>query len=250
VFSTESFLKTTTEQVELIAMNTADSTANHAILAFDAAATKGYDFSFDSYVLSQPGNTRPQLGFHNEYTANGVQVVAPLFVNTVNDMTLNDSYPLRFWSRSAGNYSFYLNQDKLDPNWTVYIEDTKLSPNVYTNITNTSYNFNYVLTDAPTRFILHFGNPAFTIKENTPESWGAQGWFNSSNDLVVKLSGMYLPSSAKVTVFDLAGKELFANKVGVTTEIIINNNYAPGVYMIRVEGSNGENRFIKVSKGI
>ena len=250
-FSTASFQKTAPEEVVLIAMNTADSATNHAILDFEFGATKNYDMTFDSYVLSQPGSTTPQIGFHYESTVNvggsNKQVVSPLYKNTVNDNVAQDSYPLRFWSRTAGNFEFRLDQTRLNPSWKIYIEDTKTAPGVSTEITNTSYSFSYVTSDSPTRFILHFVNTAFGVEENIVTDWAAQGWFNASEQLVVSLAGNNLPKSANVRVFDVAGKLLYeANNVETDSELVIQNNFASGIYMIIVEGSNGENRFVKV----
>ncbi len=248
-FSSESFLKSSSKEIELIAVNMIDSAANHTILAFDPMATNSYDVAYDSYVLSQPGNTTPQIGFHNQYVTNGTTVVAPLYVSTVNEPSQSASYPLRFWSRSAGNFSFSLDQSKLDPTWTVYLEDTKTAPGVSHNITNQSYNFSYVLTDSPTRFILHYVNAAFGVDENSATAWNATGWFNNSNQLVIGLNGTSLPNTAKVTIYDVAGKQLYTNAAADTnSEIVIDNNFTAGVYMITLEGSNGETRFIKVVK--
>jgi hypothetical protein len=249
-FSSEGFLKTPPEHIKLIAMNVADSAINHAILAFDPSATNAYDIEFDSYVLSQPGNTRPQIGFHNEYVTNGQTVVAPLYVSTVSEPLQTGSYPVRFWSRTHGNFSFRIDQDVLNPNWLVYVEDTKVAPGVSHNITNQSYNFSYTHTDAPTRFILHYVNKAFGVDINTANTWQVTGHFAQSSDLVLHFNGTNLPTTARVIVYDVMGKLLYSKEnVETTNQVSIENNYAAGLYIVAIEGNNGQNRMVKVVKG-
>ena len=252
-FSGEAFLKTGNEDIYVIAMNTLDSATNHTILDFEPTATKGYDMLHDSYVLSQPGSTMPQVGFHNEssYTYGGSnhQIVSPMYVNTVNGNVAQDSYPMRFWSRSAGNFSFRLDQARLNSSWKIYIEDTKLAPGVSNEITNSTYNFSYTTADSPTRFILHFVNTAIGIDEFANGKWGADAWFTSNGELNVKLSGYNLTKFANISLHDLTGKELIrGQRMNTENTLVIDNSFPAGMYVLVAEDENGDSRVVKVMK--
>jgi hypothetical protein len=248
-FSAESFLKTSGPEVKLTAMNLADSSINHAILGFDAAATDGYDVGFDSYVLSQPRNTTPQVGFHYEYTTNGQTVVAPLYVNTVNENQPSGSYPLRFWSRSNGNFNFSLDQSLLGPGWKVYIEDLKVAPGVSVDITNQAYAFSYNTSDDVKRFILHYVNTTIGTDAFAQGGWNATGWFNTDQQMEINFNGSLLPEYVSVTITDLAGKLLFeSNRVSTQENLVLANRLAAGLYLVNIQHDAHGTRLLKVLK--
>ena len=255
-FATADFTKTSTinDDVFLIALNNADSTANYTILDFDANATDNYDQALDSYVLSQPGNTRPQIAFHytQPYIYNGVnhQVVSPLMKNVVNTNIAQGSYPLRFWSRSSGNYTFMLDEDRLMPGWKVYIEDKKVAPGVSKDITNTPYRFAYDMADSPLRFELHFVNTTISIDENDViESWNIKGWFDGNGDLKVAFNGYEIPEDVDLIVMDVSGKLLYNGNINTGDEFALSNAYTSGIYMIKVQDSAGVIRTVRLFKG-
>lgn len=247
-FSNEDFLKTSAEHVKVIATNLADSAINHAILAFDPVATNSYDIAFDSYVLSQPRNTTPQIGFHHAYTTKGQTVVAPLYVNTVNENQPNGSYPLRFWSRSSGNYSFNLDQTALNPAWKIYIEDTKLAPGSSVDITNSNFTFNYLITDNPTRFILHFANTA--LSDNPFTAAPIRIWpYTTADEIIVVFEGITEPIT-ELSIYNALGQVLVTSKNVNPNEhfVYISGNNKSNMYMIRVTLKNGTQQNFKVLK--
>jgi hypothetical protein len=248
-FSTQDFLKTAAEQVKLIGMNLADSAINHTILAFDANATDGYDIAYDSYVLSQPRNSTPQMGIHYEYTTNGQTVVAPLYVNTVADNQPSGSYPLRFWSRSNGNFNFSLDRTLLNPGWRVYIEDLKVAPGASVEITNQPYAFSYNTSDDVKRFILHYVNTTIGIDEFTQGGWNAIGWFNADQQMEISFNGSLLPDYVSVTVTDLAGKLLYqSNRVSTQGNLVLASRFASGLYLVNIQHEIQGFKLLKVLK--
>jgi len=169
VFSAGTFQKYPGNQISLTATNLTTQDANAIHLQFNNSATKGYDQLYDAYVLSQPGDFMPQLAFHNTYEVNGKNVVAPLDYNTVPDVIGSDSYQLRFWSRTLGQFIFNVDTTTMLPSWNVYIEDKLIAPNTYVNITHSGYPFSYnPATDSPTRFVMHFApSGSLDIKDET-----------------------------------------------------------------------------------
>jgi len=168
VFGTTSFLKFAGNQVVLTASNTSNNETKSIYLQFNAYATKGYDQLFDSYGFNSQSQTAPQLAFDNSHMYDGANILAPLDYNAVPDVQASDSYNLRFWSRTAGQFKFDVDSATMLPGWHVFIEDTKLSPGVYQDITSSPYTFSYdPATDAPNRFIMHFSTSAkLTVDED------------------------------------------------------------------------------------
>lgn len=254
-FATDDFLKTNTahEDIYLMAVNDQDSALNNIILDFEAGATDGYDKLYDSYVLSQPGNTRPQLGFHHTspyiYSGTTHQVISPLYINTVDLYTLQGTYLLRFWSRTAGNYTFMLDHNRLNPAWKVYIEDTKIAPGVSVEITNQPYRFSYDKSDSPQRFILHYVHASVSIEEDIVEDWNIKGWFNDRGDLNIKFSGYSSLETTQMTVYDMAGKVLYEGEVNTGNVNSLQNDFVSGIYIIKAQNKYGDTRVIKVIKG-
>jgi hypothetical protein len=250
---TGTFFKTAPQQVALIASNTSTNEAKAIHLRFDPRSTNGYDKAFDAYVFNQPGATHPQLAFHNSYNVGFQNVVAPLDYNTVpvqpNAVT---SYPLRFWARSAGTFSYTVDQSLLNPAWKVYIEDLKTAPGTHVEITNSSYQFSYdPAVDSPERFVLHFADNAASVglgDQVQVTTWQAAAFFNNQGELVVSFEGE-LPGTVDAQIYDASGRLMFADQeVSTADQLKVANSYKPGIYFIHLGDRDGEQRVIRANK--
>jgi hypothetical protein len=189
------------------------------------------------------------MGIHYEYTTNGQTVVAPLYVNTVADNQPSGSYPLRFWSRSNGNFNFSLDRTLLNPGWRVYIEDLKVAPGASVEITNQPYAFSYNTSDDVKRFILHYVNTTIGIDEFTQGGWNAIGWFNADQQMEISFNGSLLPDYVSVTVTDLAGKLLYqSNRVSTQGNLVLASRFASGLYLVNIQHEIQGFKLLKVLK--
>ncbi len=246
VFSTESFQKTGANEIELIALNLLDTSANSILLKFDDLATKQYDTEFDSYVLSQPGKTRPQIGFQNSYKVNNTEIIAPLYTNTVNQPQKNDFYPVRFWSRSTGTYSLSVNPKTLKIGWHIYIEDLKTAPGILHEITNKPYKFEYQEGSEVERFNLHFSNGIIDPDDLQLEKSICQ-FSHTAQGVIIKFKAN-AGSNANVQLYNSLGQVIFSeNHIDTKNDfyIPISNTSAPQMYIVSVSTAQ-ENATIKL----
>jgi hypothetical protein len=246
-FSAGSFTKTSPPEVQLIASNTNTQEETAVHLRFNPNATIGYDRRYDAYVLYQPGNTVPQLSFHH---LNPKGSVDPLDYNTVPMPTEATAYPLRFWSRSSGNFSFAVDPAVLPPGLEAYIEDTKLAPGTYYPVSNGStYNFSYTRgIDVTERFILHVG-PLGTIGFDEQENIATGHVYVASNNEAMTLHFQNVEAkSARVQITNEVGQVVYrADEVSTHNPHVFHLSARRiGLYIVTVELDNGDISYHKV----
>lgn len=245
-FDAANFMKSGDPEVILLATNNTTGQSNHIKLKFNPSASKGYDKAFDTYVMSQPGNSFPQLAFHNTYQSGATNVVAPLDVNTVPyPNTTIDSYDLRFWARSAGNFSFTVDKDALAPGWEVFIEDLEVAPGVRHNVTHNAHNFAYSPTSNTQRFVMHFVPNSVSSGDWDPINGRvfAYGNANGINVGFNNLDGQVVD----IQITNELGQILYRAKHVPTDQ---HHTYMPvrlhGLYIVTVTRENGKIESFKV----
>ena len=252
VFDAASYLKYSGNQITLSATNTASQEVSQIHLQFNLDASKGYDQLYDSYSYSQPGNTMPQLTFHNTYMDNGNTIVAPLDYNTVPYVQTSDSYQLRFWSRSAGQFTFTVDTSTMLPNWNVYIEDTKLAPDVYENITHSAFTFNYdPAMDDPERFIMYFSpNAGLNIEEPAVVKKDHHAYVYTDDQGIRVAFKKYEFNEVDIQIHNSAGQLLSYDKNVNTGEtyLYLTNEPIVGFYIVTVINPDGTSSHHKITK--
>jgi hypothetical protein len=245
-FTPAAFAKTVAPEVQLIATNTTTNESNAVHMRFNPLATPGYDQTYDAYVFNQPGNTFPQLSFHY-VNANGV--VSPLDYNTVPMPSAQTSYPLRFWSRSAGNYSFEVDQALLPPGTEVYIEDLKQAPGTHHAVYNgNTYGFRYdPVEDSPERFVMHFA-PSGTIGFGEENMNSSQVYATSNDGMIAVHFSNVAEQHARIQVSNEVGQivHLVDDVNTVDPYTIRLNSRKVGMYIIAVTLENGNTTYHKV----
>jgi hypothetical protein len=243
VFDVAQFFKYDGNYITLSATNDATGEQQAIYMQFNNQANKDYDMSFDSYVMNQSGATMPQLAFHNTYNVNGVEVVAPLDHNTVPEVIYSDSYPLRFWARAAGDFTFTVDTATMLPTWHVYIEDKLVAPGTYVDITQKGYSFSYdPLSDPTTRFTMYFapmGN--LDIRDEVKNAQVNNCFAYNDNEGIRVAFENYPFDRVNIQIFNSVGQLLKDDKRVNTNELYLYSkaNNSIGYYVILVNNPDG-----------
>jgi hypothetical protein len=241
-FVNGTFTKSTDPEIVLSAINIVSSEQSSIKLRFNPLASKGYDMPFDAYALSQPGSSHPQLAFHNTYVSGPHVVVAPLDLNTVAFPNVpTDSYDLRFWARSAGNFSFSIDKNLLTPGWEVYIEDLELTPGLRHNITNSSYTFSYSPSNSSTmRFKMHFSAASVNAQE-LEMSHKRVFVFGNNDGVNIGFKNFPTGEYVSIEITNEIGQVLYKNDNVITDKI---HTYFPsrnnGLYVVFITDKSGK----------
>jgi hypothetical protein len=250
VFDAAQFFKYDGHYISLNAANDATGEQSEIFMQFNGQANKGYDMSYDSYAMSQSGLSVPQLAFHNTYNVNGVQVVAPLDHNTVPEVLYSDSYPLRFWSRAAGDFTFTVDTATMLPTWHVYIEDKLLAPGTFNDITKKGYSFSYdPLTDHTTRFVMYFAPSGNLDIRDEVKSQNSLNCFAYNDDEGIRVAFENYPfDQVNIQIFNAIGQLLKDDKRVNTNEVYLYSkvNNSIGYYVVIVNNPDGTIHSFKV----
>jgi hypothetical protein len=197
--------------------------SDEAILVLDAAAQDGFD-DYDS----------------RKYWANGLP---QLYMNVANDtlvmngLTSTENNPvvdLGMKLPISGNYSLNAN-DITVVGETIHLEDRMLSIFQDLNV-QSSYDFTSVAGNISNRFALHFGMSVTSLEDVI--AMNSRVYTTNGQGLNITLSDN--TENGKVDVMDMAGRIVRSFSLN-STSTLVQMNVKAGIYLIRVETSQGVN---------
>ena len=197
--------------------------SDEAILLFDAAASDGYD-NYDS----------------RKYWSNGLP---QLYMNVagdtlaINGLTSTENNPIVDLGMKlpvSGNYSLNANEITVVGE-TIHLEDKMLSIFQDLNV-ESSYSFTSVAGNISDRFVLHFGMSVTGLKDVASKS--SRVYTTIGQELNIILSED--TENGKVDVLDMTGRIVRSLSLNSTTTSV-QMNVNSGIYLIRVETSQGIN---------
>lgn len=222
---------------------TAESDANHytdkITVHFDPKATSGFDPGFDAYKLWGL-NEAPQL-----YTLIGDLKVT---CNSLPFDKKNMIIPLSF--QCGLNSQFILRADSLttfSENISVYLEDLKTNT-IQDLRLNPYYTFNYDTLDNSNRFLLHFEDAAFGIKDSKQK---LPVEVYSYRDAIYIRSEETDLREAIIFVYDLTGRLCFNTILSERSIEKIIPGVVDGVYFVHlIKGENSYNVRVLLGKNM
>ena len=210
---------------------------DEALIYFNVNASNGLD-AYDSPKMSNNNLAIPEI-----FTTIGNE---NLVINGMNAIPFDTEIPLGFTSAQAGsNFSIKASQlSNFDAGTRVILKDyLDITNPVITDLSDgSSYVFSSGVTSNNTsRFAVVFKAPSVTtaITENTKQdSWVS---VYGTNQIIVN----GIPNvESSVAVYNAVGQKLF-EKQAQTSSMLIEKNFDPGVYLVRVL-SGGKNSTKKV----
>ena len=213
--------KSSTGLLKLKAHDLDNSTAQESIIRVDENATEGYDAQYDSHFLA---------GFAPQFysTVGGEQ----LSTNTLPGIDNSRVIPMGFVKNAAGNFSIELMENSLMGVSTIYLTDNKTGS--ITNMsTNPVYNFTSVAGDDANRFLLKFQGTASIPNPDITKDFTV----HAENGVITILQTGNL--SGKVTVTDMAGRNVATANLKAGSPTSINLQGHPGVYVVSIVSAEG-----------
>ncbi|NOX45774.1 MAG: PKD domain-containing protein [Chlorobi bacterium] len=190
-------------------------------VTFNEGATEDYD-SYDVKKL---------FGLQEAPQLYSMIADKQLSINSFPELTGYRTVQLGFECGLPGNYSFTVsNIESFNGSVSVYLEDTK-EGTMQDLVSNPVYPFTYDLSDEPTRFVLHFGDP------------NGIGEASDSNISVYSVDNMvYVQKPAElegnVVIYNMMGQEIYNQKAGNEELISIPVNNGTGYYVVKVQSSD------------
>jgi len=218
------FKSTTDESVPLIRLQINSSVgSDELVIRFLSFANEDFDSQYDAYKLFV--TELPQI-YTTSTDGND------LAVNTMPDFNEETEILVYFRVNTAGAYNLSLiNFDGFDSGSELYLED--LFTGMITKLTDEAvYTFDASPQDEYDRFKLHFANPMGKndLKENDVHIYVV------GKEVVIVFPDIY--NSGHVSIFNTVGKELTKVKFEMKKRLTINQNYSPGIYIVKVYLNN------------
>jgi len=227
--ATQFYKQANNTQLVVTSTNTSTGLVDETTVAFNTAATTGYDAMYDAYKL--PG----ELTRHTMYTvANNGRWMA---INTQPSISDAGSIPMGFEPGVSGTYT--LSFDGLasfDPTSYIMLED-KQTGTMY-NVRSGAYTFTSNASDNWNRFVLHF-TPAATIS-TTAATCSEQGMINITQPGTANWNYSLVDNNNAVVSSGTlnAGSPVVASvSAGVYTATLVDNNGYTVVKNIQVTGA-------------
>ena len=150
------------------------------------------------------------------------------------DTRENSYIPINFKAGESGAYTFTAHYEAYNFD-TLYLQDLKTNRILELKDGDT-YTFNALPSDAPTRFLLHFGAVVDVTQELQPQVWSSLGVLN------VKLENMI--GDYQMEVSDLEGRVVATKKLS-GGEQWSSSLFGRGFYLVTLRG-NGKVKTVKV----
>ena len=196
------------------------------MICFRPDATSGYDADFDCFKLYGDSEA-PQL-----YSVTPGS--SKLTVNSLPFEGVNTVVPLGFSVDTLGNGSYSItasNLESFSAGSTITLEDTKEASSQEL-IANPVYTFNYTTGEDPSRFLLHFYNPAYGIDNQSKP--GSMQIYSVRHDIYLKdLTGNRI--SGEVHIYNMLGQEISIQTIsgqGSLSKITLNSK--TGYYLVKL----------------
>jgi hypothetical protein len=227
-FYKESEIPSNTLQMEVNANGYKDI----IFVTFNEQATEGYDNNYD---------VRKLFGLEEAPQLFSMITGQQLSINALPVLTEYRTVQLGFECGLPGTYSFIVSDiGSFDGFVSVYLEDTK-EGTLQNLVSNPVYSFTYGLSDEPTRFVLHFGNP----NGIGDESLSTISIYSHGDIVYIQgLNGF----NGHVSIYDMLGQELISQKTTGNGLISIPIKSGTGYYFVKVQSDNqfvNEKVFIK-----
>ena len=199
---------------------------NEILVACLIGATDAADISYDAKKLK--GNTEIALYSILNQSEYAIQGLPPLNGE-------RKSIQLGLDVTNTGNYFFRPTFDNFNDANQVYLED-KLEKKMINLRNITEYDFSVSTAGSITnRFVLWFNPDLSSVPENNTAT--VFNVWNNNGKVIVNV-GLNKPFSAVCMLFDMAGKELYNQKITVAASGQIDlGYYARGCYLIRIAGN-------------
>ena len=213
--------KSSAGMLKLNAHDLDNITAQESIIRVNDNATEGYDTQYDSHFLA---------GFAPKFysTIGGEQ----LSTNTLPGIDTSRVIPMGFVKNAAGNFSIELMENSLMGVSTIYLTDNKTGS--ITNMgTSPVYSFTAVAGDDANRFMLSFQGTASIPNPDITKDFTV----HAENGIITILQTGNL--SGKVTVTDMAGRNVATANLMVGAPTRINLQGHPGVYVVSIVSAEG-----------
>lgn len=212
-----SFFKSTNKMpknsIRLVAYD--DNFTDELFIRFDEESSPDFELQNDAYKFLSSTDGLTQL-----YST-----------NTNNDMMSIDVRPacdviqLGLINNKDGNYSIDISE--MSGMSAVYLEDTKT--NTFHNFADGAYNFNYMITDAETRFKLHMQVAGIAEAELDNELINIY-----ANNNIIYVVSEYNINNGNVKIYDVTGRLVNQQSINNNKFISIPTNTKTGIYIVVV----------------
>lgn len=181
-------------------------------MRFDPNSTSGFDGEYDAYKMFSWDNTMlPQIYMRSNEGDN-------LSINVLPD---TDVVPVSFTSQSSGTYTLSLGE--VHDFQSVLLED--LLTGMFTELTNSSYTFDFTAGDDPDRFVLHMMVTGIGEAEQP-----AAKIYSYGRNVYVNLTDK---QPVEIAVYTLAGQQVVTETVNANARIPLETS---GYYLVKVVG--------------
>ena len=202
---------------------------DETVVAFDAAATEGFDLPIDGMKLSGLADA-PQLstlaGGHN------------LSINTLPPLQNEVIVPIKFETEYSGPVTFNASgMESFVNNASIYLEDKTLRKMVNLRL-EPVYNFSYQSGDATDRFNLRF-NGTIGIQETSATVDGRA--FVSDGRIYLDIPSMQ-GQIAEITVYNTLGQVIRSKNLMISSIVNLEASMSSGVYI--VQASSADKHFV------
>ena len=229
------FLKTKLDYVHLQLKKASGQQLDEIAVGFNAAATNGFDGSFDAHKLPN------SVGIPNLSADFGNQ---PLSISRAPSTTTD--FPVRLESNGGPqNLMFTIDQTELGSFTTVHIEDLHTGTTVELS-NGGSYSFVHTDMDIEDRFVLKFSGSTIGIEEEVLENQVSMSIVD--NELFIFNHSDAL--SLDAVLLDIQGRIITTFETGIAsprTSILL-PNLSSGVYIVRYKTNEGHHGLQRISK--
>jgi len=230
VHSTQAFYKSVElNENRLVLSASMNNYYDETVVAFDAAATEGFDLPIDGMKLSGLADA-PQLstlaGGHN------------LSINTLPPLQNEVIVPIKFETEYSGPVTFNASgMESFVNNASIYLEDKTLRKMVNLRL-EPVYNFSYQSGDATDRFNLRF-NGTIGIQETSATVDGRA--FVSDGRIYLDIPSMQ-GQIAEITVYNTLGQVIRSKNLMISSIVNLEASMSSGVYI--VQASSADKHFV------
>ena len=229
------FLKTNLDYVHLQLKKASGQQLDEIAVGFNAAATNGFDGSFDAHKLpNSVGTPNLSADFGNQ----------PLSISRAPSTTTD--FPVRLESNGGPqNLMFTIDQTELGSFTTVHIEDLHTGTTVELS-NGGSYSFVHTDMDIEDRFVLKFSGSTIGIEEEVLENQVSMSIVD--NELFIFNHSDAL--SLDAVLLDIQGRIIttFETSIASPRTSILLPNLSSGVYIVRYKTNVGHHGLQRISK--
>lgn len=200
-----------------------ESVSDELVIYTHDQALNGFD-SFDSPKMSNESATIPEIST----VVNGESLV----INGVNELMLDNAYPVRFMTNTGGAFSILANElSNLPEGVKVILSDNGVETDL---TTGAAYGFTSDVTDNSNRFSLIFRSPG-TVNGLETSRDNRILVYAQSKSIWIKVSDDKLLGSA-VSVYNALGQKVISTTLDKTTQNIVADSKAD-IYFVKVGGA-------------